>query len=425
MRLPALKERTGLLMWLIFATAFLDRFLVRIWYGENYFWKHSYSLFYELAQSVVAGRGLRYEWLGVKWAQRPPIYPLLLTVSILGGKPYVTIVILQSLIGGATAFCTFLIGRELFDKWVGLLAAMGVAIYPYFVMHDTALQETGLFTFLTALAILLLLKSRHTSSIVVWAASGAVLALAALTRATLLVFVPFALIWVLFFARKTRTVALQKCCVIGMAFLLLVGPWILRNYIILRRPTFSTLTGLTLWAGNNPYTFTQYPTRSIDLSVNIAIDNLGENERNEMQELSKDEVAQNSWFIQKAINYIKGYPRESFVRSLQKVGAGFSWRQNPQSERFAQMVYFLSYSPVLILGIAGALIARKDWRKHIIVYALFLSFISVTAIFFAHTSHRSYLDVYLLVFSAKAISTSYQFFKPRVAPVEERSVGLQ
>jgi hypothetical protein len=47
---------------------------------------------------------------------------------------------------------------------------------------------------------------------------------------------------------------------------------------------------------------------------------------------------------------------------------------------------------------------RKAWREHMIIYALFVSFAAVTAVFFGHTSHRSYLDVYWIVFAAGLMS---------------------
>jgi hypothetical protein len=37
-----------------------------------------------------------------------------------------------------------------------------------------------------------------------------------------------------------------------------------------------------------------------------------------------------------------------------------------------------------------------------LIYLLFVAFIAVTALFWAHTSHRSHLDVYLIVFAAAA-----------------------
>jgi 4-amino-4-deoxy-L-arabinose transferase-like glycosyltransferase len=397
----------------ILVTAFLARALVRFAYGEEYFWKNSYSLFYDLAQSVAAGRGLCYEWFGTKCAHRPPVYPLFLVLSMTTGKSYVTIVILQSIIGAGTSLCAYLIGTQLFDRKTALLAALGVAVYPYFIMHDTALQETGLFTFLTALAIMLLLKSRLSASKVVWVIAGLVLGLAVLTRTTLVVFVPFAFLWLLFFAGVTRREAITKTAVVALGFMLVLSPWLLRNYFLIGSPTLSTLSGLTLWAGNNPYTFSNYPIGSIDASVGKAWENLPPGDDTAIKQLSNDEIAQNSWFLHKAFGYMKEHPGETVKRSFRKVGAAFSWRQNPARERFVQAAYFLSYLPTLILGIAGAWMSRRRWREHSLIYGLFGSFIIVTAVFFAHTSHRSFLDVFLMVFAANAVCALYRIAKNR------------
>ncbi len=405
--------KAGVLLLLILAVAFLLRFTIRVSYGEEYFWKNSYSLFYDLAQNVAAGRGLCYEWIGWKCAHRPPVYPLFLVLTMIGGKNYLLIVFLQSLLGAGTALCAFLIGRQLFDTATGLLAAFGVAFYPYFVMHDTALQETGLFTFLTALSIYLLLKSRRSQSKLVWMLAGITLALAVLTRATLSVFVPFVFLWLLLFSGSMRRERLRKTALVVAGFMLMLAPWLIRNYVVVGKPTMSTLSGLTLWAGNNPYTFANYPDESIDLSVNRAWSELNPKEIDTIHILSIDELAQNSWFIDKALAYIKSHPAETLTRAFRKVGAAFSWRQNPGRERFVQTVYFLSYFPALLLGLAGALLASRRWREHSLIYALFLAFIAVTAIFFAHTSHRSFLDVYLIVFSAYSLMTVYRLITKR------------
>jgi 4-amino-4-deoxy-L-arabinose transferase-like glycosyltransferase len=297
-----------------------------------------------------------------------------------------------------------------------VLAAVGVALYPYFVMHDTALQETGVFTFFTALATLLLLKSRRSSSKFVWVSAGLALGLAVLTRTTLIIFVPFALLWLLFFAGFTKREALKKTAGVALGLGLLVTPWLVRNYVLLGTPTLSTLSGLTLWAGNNPYTFSTYPNGSIDRSVDKAWEELAPEEDQAIKQLSNDEVGQNSWFINKAVGYIREHPGETLKRAFVKLGAAFSWKQNPAREGFVQTVYFLSYFPALLLGILGAWMARKRWKEHALIYGLFIAFGSVTAIFFAHTSHRVYLDVYLLVFSAYAVKRLYEYAVRRLSP---------
>ena len=84
-------------------------------------------------------------------AFRVPLYPMFLAAVTLGHQAFLPVLLAESLIVGGTVLCTALITRELFGNTAAALAA----IYPYYVVHDTALQESSLFTFLTVLAVLL------------------------------------------------------------------------------------------------------------------------------------------------------------------------------------------------------------------------------------------------------------------------------
>ena len=76
---------------------------------------------------------------------------------------------------------------------------------------------------------------------------------------------------------------------------------------------------------------------------------------------------------------------------------------NPVREPLIETIYFMSYAPILILGLVGMVLARRGWREQSLIYLQFLVFIAVSAVFWAHTSHRTHLDVYLIIFSAFAI----------------------
>ena len=43
---------------------------------------------------------------------------------------------------------------------------------------------------------------------------------------------------------------------------------------------------------------------------------------------------------------------------------------------------------------------RRQWREDAPIYAHLATFAAITAVLWAQTSHRSYLDVYLIVFAA-------------------------
>jgi hypothetical protein len=82
------------------------------------------------------------------------------------------------------------------------------------------------------------------------------------------------------------------------------------------------------------------------------------------------------------------------------VWTAFSLRFSPTKSAPEQILYALSYGPVLLLGIAGGIRYWHSWRDHSLIYLAVLTFMAHSAIFWAHTAHRVYLDVYLIVLAA-------------------------
>jgi apolipoprotein N-acyltransferase len=92
--------------------------------------------------------------------------------------------------------------------------------------------------------------------------------------------------------------------------------------------------------------------------------------------------------------------------------AAFSWRLNPVREPLAQASYAIFYVPISVLGLLGFFLGRCN-RGVILIGMLFIAFMAVTAVFWAHTSHRSYLDVYLIVLAASVIDRSLAWVEKR------------
>jgi Dolichyl-phosphate-mannose-protein mannosyltransferase len=154
---------SGRWLLLIAAVAFLLRVAVRAAMGSEDFWQNGYTFYFDLARSLADGNGFAFPDSGPT-ASRVPLYPMFLAAVTLGHKSFVAVLVAQSLVGAATALCAGLLAREMFDDRVALVAAALTAVYPYYVVHDTALQETALFTFLTLLSVILLLRTARTGS---------------------------------------------------------------------------------------------------------------------------------------------------------------------------------------------------------------------------------------------------------------------
>jgi 4-amino-4-deoxy-L-arabinose transferase-like glycosyltransferase len=384
----------------LFALAFLIRLSVRMSFGETYFWVNSYSEYYALAENVISGKGFCFDTTCAWW---PPIYPLFLALTALGGKHYLLVVAPQAIMGACTALCAFLIGRELFNTVVGILACALTTVYPYYVMHDTALQETGMVTLWVALSVYLLLRARKLDRNRDWFLAGLALGLIALTRASIAPAAGAALLWTAVWgAPGDLPKRILKTSILLLGILIMVSPWLVRTYRLIGAPVLTSQTGRALWIGNNPQTFSAYPSRSIDVSTANAYVALSDADKETLDRLASHEIRQSNWYAQKAFMFIRTNPWLTVQRAVRKVAAGFSWRLNPVREPLAQAAYSAFYAPIALLGVIGMFLERRN-RGVILIGLLFVAFIFVTAVFWAHTSHRSYLDVFFIVLAASVV----------------------
>jgi 4-amino-4-deoxy-L-arabinose transferase-like glycosyltransferase len=400
----------ALVLGVILTLAFSIRLSVRLAFGEDDFWRNGYSIYYTLAQNILSGNGF---CLGNTCAWLPPFYPLFLALATLLGKSYLLIVVPQALLGAGTALCTFVIGRLVFNASIGMLGCAITAFYPYYVVHDTALQETGMVTFCTALAMSLLLRANTRNRNIDWFLAGIALGTMPLVRASVAPAIGVGLIWCAIWGASGNFLErLRKSFVLLVAIASVTGPWLVRTYHLTGAPVFSSQTGWALWMGNNAWTFSHYPAESIDRSRDEAWLKLTKKDRADLQRLANDENARSNWFAHRALVYMRENPLQVLQGMFRKLDAGFSWRLNPHREPLAQAAYSIAYVPVAFLALVGMFLARRR-PEVILIGMLFIAFVCVTAVFWAHTSHRSYLDVYLIVFAASAVERLWSFL-PRV-----------
>jgi 4-amino-4-deoxy-L-arabinose transferase-like glycosyltransferase len=399
-------QTNRILLWIIFV-AFSVRVAVRYYSGAEDFWVNGYGFFFDLAQNMAAGNGITFGD-GPPTAFRVPMYPAFLAAVTFGHKAFLPIVLAQALIGAGTVWCAALLARELFGNAAGIIAATITALYPYYVVHDTALQETSLYTFFAALAIVLLLQARRSGSGVMGRCAGLALGAAVLTRANLVPFALLAPLWLAVLGQcrmAPRRQTWWAAVVCSGVLALTVSPWLIRSFLLTGSVTLSTQTGFFLWLGNNPYTFSRYPQESIDRSQAVALAALSSQESSELEAHQHNEAMVDEWFWKKGLVYIRDHPWRTLGNGLRKIVDAFGWLPSPRRSFWPSLAYALSYGPVMILGLWGMWYSRRHWRKHAIFYAQFVAFAAVTAAFFGHTSYRAYLDVYWIVFAAGVLAT--------------------
>lgn len=382
------------------AGAIAARAGVRLAGGEEAFLNDGYTFYLDIANGWLAGNGLCYA-PDTGCAMRMPVYPVLLASLLTWGGLFPSLILVQAIVGGAIAALAWWIGRELFDARTGLLAALAVAVNPYAVVHDTAMQETVVFNALVAASIALLLRSRTGANSLVPLAAGVALGLAVLTSARIALLVPFVLVWALAGSGPGKA-RLRRAVLIGAPVLLLTGGWMWRNHVRVGAPLLTTEGGEALYFGNSPLTFLHYPDRSIDLVADEIV-RLPAGTYDMLARLQGHDVALDAAYRSLALAYITSAPGEAAAGAARKLWIAASGRLSPARGAALQAAYQALFATVHVLALIGAWRARRSrGRGHALIAMVFLSFALTTAVFWAHTSHKSYLDPFLFIYAAWA-----------------------
>lgn len=402
----------------ILGLAFALRVAAKAIGGATGFWQNGYFQFFELAQQLAKGQG--YAFPGYPpTAFRVPFYPIFLALVTQGREDFWGLLITQSLISTATVACVAGLALLWFGQRTALVAAAIAAVYPYYLWHDTALQETGLFTFLSAFAMLLLVIVERRRSLGVALGAGFILGLAILTRATLMPFALFAITWLLLpdtsgSTIRRRALTAVLCCA---ALLATLSPWLIRTHALTGRYTLGTEFGAAVFIGNNDATFSVYPKGSIDRSRDAAMSALSPADQATVKALRTNETATSDWFLKRGLGYIAAHPGTFVVSALRKNVAAFSPVSSPARNWKSDLIEGLSYGPILLLGLIGAWWTRQRWRSFLPVYANFLLFAAITGVLWGHSSHRTYLTVYLIIFAAHVLVSGWSRFRAAASSV--------
>jgi tetratricopeptide (TPR) repeat protein len=212
----------------------------------------------EWAQRIAGG-----DWMGDRIFYQDPLYPYFLGILYaLFGRSLWMVYLLQAGFGVATCWLTGLLGRRLFGAAAGNLAALLAAIFVPSIFYEVQVEKTFLSVFLVVAFLVLVLDRRGAARL----AAGAALALACLTRANLIVFVPLGFGLLLFernagglreatfdFLRRPDGWGWRQAAAFVAGCFLVLAPVALRNHHVEGRWVLTTSqAGQNFYIGNNP-----------------------------------------------------------------------------------------------------------------------------------------------------------------------------
>jgi len=209
---------------------------------------------YLSAATEIARLG-RYPTSSEPFYFRAPGYPFFLAVTTLGRPDAVALAkIVTAAVGSFVAPLLALLSARIFRRR-GIALATGVAgaLHPVFLWYSADIQSEPLFTTLLLAAAFLLLAATDRPSTTLALGAGAILALAALTRASALALFPF--LTAPLFDRRYPFRARAHLAAAGLlGFALALAPWIARNAAVFGEIVpINDAAGSTFYQGNSDW----------------------------------------------------------------------------------------------------------------------------------------------------------------------------
>jgi 4-amino-4-deoxy-L-arabinose transferase-like glycosyltransferase len=188
---------------------------------------------------------------------RPPGYVVFLAgLYGLFEHKYRMVYAVQTVLSVAALYAIYLLGRQLWNRNVGLLALFLSALYVPFIGYSGVLLSETLFNALFLFAIVAFLHGMKTERGLWFAISGVLFGLSALTRSIALLVPVILVIWMVIKEWKLRfpRAVWLRVLLLFVMMGLTISPWTVRNYAEQKHlVVVDTISGLNLLIGNNEY----------------------------------------------------------------------------------------------------------------------------------------------------------------------------
>ncbi len=390
---------------------------------------------------------------GVPDALLPPLYSYVLAgVYGLFGRGAWQVIIFHIGLDCISIVLLYHIGKRLMPhgEWVGVLAGLFYALYPYLIFQNLTLIDTPLFMVLLHAFVLLMIMLRERAALDRWTllfaiVGGVVFGLSMLTRAILPPLALLVAVWFLFRLNLWQAVLrLLPVAIVGIVVML---PWMIRNYSIYQALVPTSLNfGDNFYQGNSEYTI-PYFRAGYDVqwvpppSTMTATDAFGLQAARERFDAGVEYLRTHPeqipdllwvkflvhWSIDIAPrkNPIEGQvPRLDYQGNViaetgnngEITGLGQLPPGDPVGEYsndlfnvWGRRIHILYWGGLLLLALVGVWLTGQQWREVSLIWFVQISMTLIYLIFHPSTRYRVPSDPLLFLFAAATLITGWSW----------------
>ena len=365
------------------------------------------QLDYELfAYHLSTGDGFVLE-PGQPSSCRPPGTPFLLVpVYSMFGRSYLAGRVWFCLLSAACCPVVGWIGHRLAGPRTGLLAAGWLSVYPghaYYAVHF--LSETPT-TLLTALAVALQIAGLRRPAGWLDLLVGLVWGLVILVRPNLAAAAGLAVLITLVAGTIGWLPRIWKATLIVTTAMLVVGPWLARNAVVMGKPGICTIVGgYTFWGAYNPRVADDPDLKGLWVATSTIVD--------EEHPLSGTEVEREAMAWEYGQAFIRAHPEKLFAMKLHAL-LRVVWAYQEAGNRTADLAFragWIVSLPFVALGLLR--LARRVPLETLHLLTPIAAVVATSVVFYGCSRFRDGAAPVLIVFAAAGVAAVCERFLQR------------
>ena len=404
------------LVLLIIIISFILKLLVGFYFKDSFFNRGNSSIALNaIALNLINNH--EYSIIkGIPSIDYEPLYPSILAISYkLFSYNWFGVTFIQGILFGFTSYFLFLIGREVWNEQVGLIAAIYHSFYPYLFFHSLSVFDTTQYIFvITMLLYFILRNEKKYLKIQHYAAIGCMIGLSILSRGSAIAILPPVILYI--FIKSLNKGFFKNITIMLTTTLIVLSPWLIRNYYYTQKIIMSTHGPFGLWQGNNQYSYNC-------LKNNISCDEIYRmkpppeiyqkfpiKSRPPIESIKVAEKYKNE-----AFRFIRNNPDEFMRLCRIKFVKFWSWTYNPVDSSYTfgslkirQLIYFISYIPLLFSIPSGLFFLSKKSKINFLLFSgILITYTVAHVIVMGFSRLRLPLDLVLMILFGITISTIY------------------
>jgi len=412
--LKKIKFNFSILFFLILIS-FLARLVAILLYGDtkienewgillNNLYNHKTYAFYKFENNLLPS------------SYMPPLYPF--TLFFLKIITFNKIDILnlifsfQILLSTISIYIFYKINEQFFSNKISIISTL---IFSFFPLNIYSVTQTSSITFQIFLSLLflryffLITEDKSNKNIIIF---SIICGLSLLIRGEFILILILTLIYKLIF-KKISITNLVKICLIS---LIIISPYLIRNYINFKKIHIVNVKGYALWKGNNPslkvegfgqsHTFRLLPAAFENIEeyekIKFKLENIP---HNNFYETKKDNI-----LFEVAMKNILRDPTTYFILYIKKIFSFYFFDMNSSYKNYYHFTHILPVVLISILSLPGFIIFIKSknfHKRYLMIYLIF--YVLIFSLFFILPRYKLIILPIQIILST--ISINYLFNK--------------